>query len=528
MNIKQILVNAAIIAAIYFSTAWIAQRIFPPKQSSATSEAISGSEFVAPAAQQSFQPLETEIHFSPDEPQREKHITTIETPHMIWYFSTNGAVVDQISYKRMVASKETLITPFASSVIRTLGGFLLALSTDTDKNITPYYAYELVDQKKEADSTIVTYKAETQTSTITKTFVVHDTVYKLDLIVTVEPKNNTLLPRIFFPAPFIADPATADVSRGVIYSLASGLVKKSIEELKQRGWYQPALFGAEDRYFVSALVQDPQKFAKRGYFTTVNANLAGSEITAAQNDRLIVILEGPAIKEKQTWQLSFYCGPKERDALLQVDKRLDGLLDYGWLAPISQPLLWLLNFFYSFLHNWGLAIIMLTVLLKLIMAPLALKAERTSRQTAEVQRKLQYLEQKYHNDPEVLAREKAELVRKHGASMLGCLPILLQIPIFIGLNRVLSNSIQLYKVPFLWMSDLSAKDPYYILPIVLGIGIALQTAQTGDARQRLASMLMALVVAGITANLSAGLALFIATSTLLGVAQSGIQKALKL
>lgn len=112
--------------------------------------------------------------------------------------------------------------------------------------------------------------------------------------------------------------------------------------------------------------------------------------------------------------------------------------------------------------------------------------------------------------------------------LLGCLPLLLQVPIFIGLQRVLTNAIELYKAPFLWIPDLSARDPYYILPALVGVGMAVQMAQTGDARQRVANILIAIVVAAVTANLSAGLTLFICVSTFLGLAQTALQKAFKL
>lgn len=161
------------------------------------------------------------------------------------------------------------------------------------------------------------------------------------------------------------------------------------------------------------------------------------------------------------------------------------------------------------------------------MVPFTLHGERSRKKHLEAQRKLQYLEQKYKHDPEALKREKAEFAKKHGISgMLGCLPLLLQIPVFIGLQRVLSNAIELYKAPFLWIPDLSAADPYYILPATVGIGMAFQMAQSGDPRQRVANIIVAIIIAAVTANLSAGLTLFISASTLLGLAQTYIQKSL--
>ncbi len=212
-----------------------------------------------------------------------------------------------------------------------------------------------------------------------------------------------------------------------------------------------------------------------------------------------------------------------------VDTSLEGLLAYGWFAPISKYLLYLLIFLYGIFKNYGVAIIALTILVRLILVPFTMHAEKTRKQTAEAQKKLKYLERRYKDDPEELSRRKAEFARKHGMpGVLGCLPLFLQVPVFIGLQRVLAQAIELYKAAFLWIPDLSSPDPYYILPAIVGITMAVQMSQVGDARQRLANMLLAIVIAAITANLSAGLTLFIAVSSMLGLAQTYLQKAFAL
>jgi YidC/Oxa1 family membrane protein insertase len=188
----------------------------------------------------------------------------------------------------------------------------------------------------------------------------------------------------------------------------------------------------------------------------------------------------------------------------------------------------LLNFLYTFLGNYGWAIVALTVLTKLVLLPFSLSGAKSMKKHAEMQKKLKYLQQKYKDDPETLMRERADLVRKEGLSGLsGCLPILLQLPIFFALSRVLSSSIELYQAPFFgWITDLSARDPYYILPILVALAMLLQ-ATTVDAAQRMQLIIMALVFGAITANLSAGLCLYIFMSTLLGVVQAMIQQRCK-
>jgi len=122
---------------------------------------------------------------------------------------------------------------------------------------------------------------------------------------------------------------------------------------------------------------------------------------------------------------------------------------------------------YDLVHNYGIAIILVTLLIKLLMAPFTFRSEQGMKERAEFQRKMKYLQEKFKHDKQALASAQAELLRKNGLSGLGsCLPNLLQLPFFIVLGSVISNSIELYKAPFLWINDLSAPDPYYILPLV--------------------------------------------------------------
>lgn len=493
-------------------TTWTIQYFFMPKEKSQVVNP--GAEFVAPTTPESVQPLRLDIDFSSAKPERPKQVTQVDTLHSNWIFTNDGAMVEYLAFKKLLAGKPGILETITPAAQKERGGFLLALD---GLGATPYY-YNLVEHKTDQDKTILAYKSETSAAIVTKQFVIPNTGYTIHVIITIEPKDNkTVQPRLMFPAPFIQDITAQDINAGVIFTDRLSLVKKTVNQVENRGWGHPVLFGAEDRYFAFIMLKDKQNFTQRAYFKPEGA------------EKLLAILEGPSIKEKKTWEFDFFIGPKESEVIATVDPRLEGLLDYGWLAPISKPLLYILNYVYSYAQNYGLAIIILTFLLKLLMVPLALKGESSARKSMELQRRLQYLEARYRHEPDILAREKEELIRKHGASMLGCLPLLLQIPIFIGLNRVLSNALELYKAPFLWISDLSAKDPYYILPILVGLGMILQTAYTnvGGARQRLTNILLAVVIAGITSSLSAGLTLFIAVSTWLGILQSHIQKMFK-
>ena len=115
-------------------------------------------------------------------------------------------------------------------------------------------------------------------------------------------------------------------------------------------------------------------------------------------------------------------GPKTESAIAQVDPRLEGAIEYsGWLAPLSRLLLYLLKFLHSYVHNYGLAIVLLTIAIKLMLNPFSFKGKHARKKQEEYQRKLAYIQQKYKNEPELLARERADLIRKHGMPGLGAI-----------------------------------------------------------------------------------------------------------
>lgn len=494
-------------------TTWAIQYFFFSKQPAPRAQVATDRSFVAPTSLQVAEPLDLDVDFYDAKATRPKQITEVKLPYGIMRFSNDGAIIEFMGFKRELAGRERILETVTPPLRKEEGMFLVALD---GLGATPFY-YDLIEKKEETGSTRLTYKAESLSASITKQFIIAHDSYRVDVRLTLEPKEKkSIRPRIFFLAPVAAAGATSGAIQAVMYSDKGGIEKKPLKDVIQFGKENPSLFGLEDHYFIHTLIKDPMGFARRGYFKV-------------EGETAQTILQSSPVQEKTTWELTFYTGPKEMASLSKVDTRLEGVLDYGWFAPLSKFLLYLLNFFYGLLKSYGLAIIALTLLVRLAMVPFTLHGEQSRRKHLEAQKKLQYLEQKYKHDPEALAREKAEFARKHGIpGLLGCLPLLLQIPVFIGLQRVLAHAIELYRVPFLWMPDLSAPDPYYILPALVGIGMMFQTAQGSDPRQRVANILIAIIIAAVTANLSAGLTLFIAVSTFLGLAQTYLQKVFKI
>jgi len=285
------------------------------------------------------------------------------------------------------------------------------------------------------------------------------------------------------------------------------------------GWFKPILFGTDNRYFIHTLITDDNNFAHRAYYKLEDRT------------RLFSILEGPTVTEKTSWQLSFYFGPKELDAIAAVDTRLEKTLDYsGVLSSLAKLMLYFLNWFYKYLHNYGLAIIALTLLIQLLLLPVSLRnnEEKFKKQQMEYQRQLAYIEQRFKNNPDQLLAERTELIRKNGLPGLGCLlPLLIQLPIFFALSRVLSSSFELYQAPMLWIPDLSLRDPYFILPILVTLTMLIQDTK-GDPQQRMSKIVMAFVFGALTASFSAGLTLYICAGRVFGFIQARLMAYFKL
>jgi len=220
-----------------------------------------------------------------------------------------------------------------------------------------------------------------------------------------------------------------------------------------------------------------------------------------------------------------YFGPKEISHLQSVSPTIDQSLDFGWFSFLSILMLKLLKKFYGFLGNYGLAIILLTFLVRLITFPLQYKSTKSMKEMQKIQPKISQIKEKYKDDKEKLNREMMLLMKNNKVNPLGgCLPLLVQMPIFIALYRVLYGSIELFHSPFyFWIKDLSLKDPHYILPVLMGITMFIQQKltpmTTADPNQKKVMALMPVIFTVFMVSLPSGLNLYIFVSTLMGIFQ---------
>jgi YidC/Oxa1 family membrane protein insertase len=279
----------------------------------------------------------------------------------------------------------------------------------------------------------------------------------------------------------------------------------------------------ETDFFIAALLRRPGDVVGRG--------------RAKDVAQVGLVFRGIDVKPGRTWEGSgeLYLGPKEWVPLRALGVGLEAAQarNYGYflwvLFPMwwfCVPLLWLMNFFGTWLpgQNYGVAIILLTVLVKLVFYPLSLKSMRSMKAMQALQPQLNALRSKYKSDPQRFQREQMEMFRQHGVNpMGGCLPMVVQIPIFYALYLTLQYSVELQGAPFmLWIDDLSKKDPWYVLPILMGISMLVQQKMTptvGDPRQAQIMLIMPVVFTFMFLEFPTGLVLYWLVNNVLSIGQ---------
>jgi len=291
----------------------------------------------------------------------------------------------------------------------------------------------------------------------------------------------------------------------------SAIEKGKTEYPKQAddGW-----IGILQHYFVAAWL--PKEKTSREYFTR---KLEGDAYAVG------VILPAQTIDpgHQAVVSTSLYAGP----AQTKLDNIAPGLgltVDYGWLTIISTPLFWAMSLFFDWTNNWGVAIILLTILIKLLFFPLSAASYRSMAKMRLVAPKLEKIKQQYADDREQLNRAMMELYKTEKINPLGgCLPVLIQIPVFIALYWAILASVEMRYAPFFgWISDLSAADPYYILPLIMGASMIIQmrlNPKPPDPLQAKVMQIMPIAFSVMFFFFPAGLVLYSVVNNVLSIGQ---------
>ncbi|MGA8260953.1 MAG: membrane protein insertase YidC [Arenicellales bacterium] len=222
--------------------------------------------------------------------------------------------------------------------------------------------------------------------------------------------------------------------------------------------------------------------------------------------------------------LNMFAGPKEQNLLAKTAKGFDLTVDYGYLTPVSSPLFWVLDHIHDVIGNWGWSIIILTCLIKAAFYPLSATSYKSMAKMKKLQPRLQTLKERYGDDKTKYNQAMMEIYKKEKVNPLGgCLPIVIQIPVFIALYWVLLGSVELRQAPWLlWIQDLSVRDPYYVLPILMGVTMVAQqllNPSPVDPMQKKLMMALPAVFTFLFLYFPAGLVLYWLTNNILSITQ---------
>ena len=293
-------------------------------------------------------------------------------------------------------------------------------------------------------------------------------------------------------------------------------IKKLKEDVRTEPWVWA---GMDNRYFMAAVIG--------GVFDRDRLIYSEVEIKGNKLPRLAIPFGETRLTpgETKTWKLDFYAGPKDYALLKKLGGGLDRAVDFGFFAPLAKLADSSLGYFYRLTGNYGVAIIILSVLIQIMLSPLSLKSYKSMALMKKIQPEMQEIQKRYKTDPKRMNQEVMGLYKRHGTNPLGgCLPMVLQIPVFFALFTALRNSWNLHGAPFIfWIKDLSAKDPYYVLPLVMGAIMFFQQTlnpQAGDPAQAKMMKWMPVIFTFMFLSFPAGLVMYWLINSLWGFAQT--------
>ena len=460
-------------------------------------------------------------------------LITVTTPSLKVWIDREGGDVVRVLLPKFPVQIDRPDVPFVlldQSQQRTYiaqSGLIGADGTDRSGE-RPLYVTNKTDFKIDQGETEVVLSANVAGNRVEKIFRFRADDYLVDVEYRVT--NNK-------PGPFVA---------GMFTQIKRDSQPPSLDEsipLAPQPFYGGATTTAENRYEKVAfddLEAGPISFTHEGgwmaflqhYFVSAWVPPSDEqnrfEVSRSRDGNYLYRIIGQAKQlaagEVGVWQSGFYAGPKDQIRLEEIAPNLNMTVDYGFLWWIAEPLFKVLNYFHSVTGNWGLSIILLTLLVKAALYWVSAKGYRSMANMRRVAPAMKRIQERYANDREKLSREMMALYKKEGANPLGgCLPMLLPMPIFLALYWVLLESVELRQAPFIfWINDLAAMDPYFILPLLMGASTYLMQAlnpQVGDPMQVKIMKMMPIMFTVLFLFFPAGLVLYWLVNNLLSIAQ---------
>ena len=356
------------------------------------------------------------------------------------------------------------------------------------------------------------------------------------IVVTDTVKNNTS--RNISVAPYGRIVRANDITGSA--GVSTGAIAYENHDIKRIDWRK-----MDKRSFAYTTTNGFIGFADQYWETVLALNSPDQTMTlkkSGSNYGADVVAAAVSVAPGATATISYnmYAGPLEQGALDTANKYIAGIddtIDYGWFGFLARPMLWVINTLNALVLNYGIAIILMTLILRMLMWPLTRKSYTSMLAMQKMQPELQRIQKLYANDKMRLQMEMMKLYQTHKTSpMSGCLPMLIQIPIFFALYKALLVSVQMRSANFLWISDLAVMDPYFILPILMGTTMWFQqylqsasktkSADKNDIAAQTQRMMrwMPVLFTVMFAWMPAGLVLYWTVSNIFGIVQMYIIK----
>ena len=520
------------LTAIFLSLAIILVYQFffvkPPPPESTKQEVAVEEIAVKPGSKEVLKETLTEAVTVRQEPTSGKDIK-IESPLYTATFTTIGGTLKSFKlkdYRKTLDKNSGLI-----ELVNVMDGMEYPFTVtfpESSINISPKGIYQTdvdsIDLTKTPDARKLTFTwSYPEKMKIEKIFTFYPEKYSLDLEVIVHNlSKRTLSENALLGWHQYVDPE-AETSRyshtGPISFVKDSIHRDKVKKLGTKKFLGPDVSwgGFEDKYFIAAMI--PQK-----------PSLTSLIDFKDSRNMVSVDLEGPKnlIPPGQSglFNYSLYLGPKDYDILKAEGVGLENSIDFGsWIKWLALPLLVALKFLYQYVHNYGVAIILLTILIKLVFWPLGNKSYKSMKEMQKLQPLMVKLREKYKDDKTRINQETMALYKQHKVNPLGgCLPMVIQIPVFFGLYKALLYSIELRHSPFIWwIQDLSAKDPYYITPIVMGATMFLQQKMSpqmgGNPMQQKVMLWMPVIFTFMFLNFPSGLVIYWLFNNVLSMGQ---------
>ncbi len=477
----------------------------------------------------------------PEEPRKEELITEptsgtveeqilIDSPLYQAIWSNKGAVLKSWRLKKY---KDENKEDFEMISLRSeeISTYPFALHTDDptfDASINSVlytFSNPKVELKENQEGELRFQYADEEGNRVEKTFFFQGGKYTFDVSISVWKKGQKIDPRLLW-GPSLGNPTPQDEkrrfggSRGVAVFTADKIHRNEERKYKpERSLFNFVHWAAyEDNYFTALFLADSQK--------------SSAAFLRKEKDQL------PYFFLTLSYAQKAYIGPKEYDALSEFGSGTKNLIRFGFFGWIAQILLKAIKAIYSVIPNWGFSIIILTLIIKILFFPLTYSSTKSMAKMQELQPKIKALRAKYKKAKQDIAQrrkmneEMMKLYKEHGINPAGgCLPILVQIPIFWGFFRLLIVSIEFRHSPFIfWIKDLSVKDPFYVTPILMGITQFISqkmTPTTADPTQQKMMLIMPVIMTIFFMNFQSGLVLYWLTNNVLQIGQQYIMNRLK-